>query len=583
LTIRRTLAQARPEVYLPYVAGTLNNLGNVLSDLNELEAAKNAYLEGLLVYDGKFSSEKISKESLARYKQTIKDNPGVYQLKVSEAHVLLARLELDKATHPNHSYIREQFTLAIEACENGLENLAETLHRDLFKGKIEYAYLWLIEENARAWRPTDRTYQDELIRLLEALRQVETLAGFAATPEETRAIARQKLEAVRHGMSQLTVYLTPNNAAFLWIQRTLNAVVFVAQTPDGVHVALAPVDAHEKLIALNAAMQVVMDLGYTPEKDKETTLTLSETVETAELAHKGDIEWMVKNVVRQAKSNIATRNVVEVAKEAFTALPETIQIFLTNAKHPQIHIAACRLTVNHLWELLQTSSKENDYLGLQKQLPRIHSALNLMEVKDRTPQTTQGQNSALIVGDPNSNLPSSGPAATNLATNLTQPGNTLLLGQNVTVATMEMALATDFALWVQIGHGTHLALALSDGLLLPEQIRRYNWLATQPIIHHACCLQSWTYGTSGGRFESHPTAALTAGAACVLSSTMELFDKAYAEFIEVLYQKALDKTKPLTYGQAVLETRRAMAAKHPNSPMVWAQYALWGNPHARLV
>jgi hypothetical protein len=66
----------------------------------------------------------------------------------------------------------------------------------------------------------------------------------------------------------------------------------------------------------------------------------------------------------------------------------------------------------------------------------------------------------------------------------------------------------------------------------------------------------------------------------VLSSTMELFDKADAEFIEILYQKAL--VKGTTYGQAVLETRRVMAEKYPTSPMVWAQYALWGNPHARL-
>ncbi|MCI0487417.1 MAG: tetratricopeptide repeat protein [Blastocatellia bacterium] len=47
LAIRRKLAQLQPQVYEPYVAGTLNNLGNVLRDLRRMEEAEEAYREGL--------------------------------------------------------------------------------------------------------------------------------------------------------------------------------------------------------------------------------------------------------------------------------------------------------------------------------------------------------------------------------------------------------------------------------------------------------------------------------------------------------------------------------------------------------
>lgn len=50
LSIRRRLAQAQPQVYEPYVATTLNNLGAVLSDLRRLKEAKAAYEEARDIY-----------------------------------------------------------------------------------------------------------------------------------------------------------------------------------------------------------------------------------------------------------------------------------------------------------------------------------------------------------------------------------------------------------------------------------------------------------------------------------------------------------------------------------------------------
>ena len=47
LDIRRQLAEARPDVYLPYVAMTLNNLGNVQINMNRFEAAVASFTEAL--------------------------------------------------------------------------------------------------------------------------------------------------------------------------------------------------------------------------------------------------------------------------------------------------------------------------------------------------------------------------------------------------------------------------------------------------------------------------------------------------------------------------------------------------------
>ncbi|MBX3336947.1 MAG: tetratricopeptide repeat protein [Nitrospira sp.] len=50
LDIRRRLAAANPETYLPDVAGTLNNLGILYRDRNDVAAAQAAYDEALAIY-----------------------------------------------------------------------------------------------------------------------------------------------------------------------------------------------------------------------------------------------------------------------------------------------------------------------------------------------------------------------------------------------------------------------------------------------------------------------------------------------------------------------------------------------------
>jgi tetratricopeptide (TPR) repeat protein len=62
LGIRRELARQSPEVYRPEVAATLNNLGNVQNDLNDLEAARQSY-----------------EEALGSYRELVRERPEVYR------------------------------------------------------------------------------------------------------------------------------------------------------------------------------------------------------------------------------------------------------------------------------------------------------------------------------------------------------------------------------------------------------------------------------------------------------------------------------------------------------------------------
>jgi tetratricopeptide (TPR) repeat protein len=64
LKIRRELAQKNPDVYLPDVTSTLNNLGILDSDQNRMEEARNDYAEALNIYErfakknpGQFSAD----------------------------------------------------------------------------------------------------------------------------------------------------------------------------------------------------------------------------------------------------------------------------------------------------------------------------------------------------------------------------------------------------------------------------------------------------------------------------------------------------------------------------------------------
>ena len=87
-------------------------------------------------------------------------------------------------------------------------------------------------------------------------------------------------------------------------------------------------------------------------------------------------------------------------------------------------------------------------------------------------------------------------------------------------------------------------------------------------MHYDCCLVGATLAQGGGRFDGHTTAALLAGASCVLSSVHPVFDRYAAELSNKLYSNALDRKNPLPLGVALLQARREMAKEYLDNPLV---------------
>lgn len=136
----------------------------------------------------------------------------------------------------------------------------------------------------------------------------------------------------------------------------------------------------------------------------------------------------------------------------------------------------------------------------------------------------------------------------------------------------ETALHEPFVLWAQMNYGVYDAeehslclLLAGDGKLSPQQIARHHW-AHHTIVHYDRCLVGATLPRGGGRFDGHPTAALLAGASCVLSSVHPVFDRYAAEFSAKLCAKVLDSQTPLPLGAALLQTRQEMGQRIRRQP-----------------
>src|SRR5262249_48076569 len=89
----------------------------------------------------------------------------------------------------------------------------------------------------------------------------------------------------------------------------------------------------------------------------------------------------------------------------------------------------------------------------------------------------------------------------------------------------------DLTLWISMTHGNrpdegrtgaeYLCLSGNDRLY-PQEVACLKLPGT--IVDHAACVVGTSRGRGGGRFDSHPNAALVAGASCVLASVHSIFD-----------------------------------------------------------
>src|SRR5262249_4892072 len=109
LAIRRRLAADRPQVYEPDLAGTLNNLGAVLSGLRELGEARDAYAEACSLYEKQKQRDWLEQADILSNWGLLEDEEG------------------------NEREALDRFQRAVVSCERGLGQLAESAHRDVFQ------------------------------------------------------------------------------------------------------------------------------------------------------------------------------------------------------------------------------------------------------------------------------------------------------------------------------------------------------------------------------------------------------------------------------------------------------------------
>jgi tetratricopeptide (TPR) repeat protein len=623
----RRLAQSQPGVYLPDVAMTLNNLGNVLRDLREMEAARQAYEEAI----------------------SLRERHGLW-LDAAEAHYNWGLLEEGEQ---NQQRALELFEACVERCERGMSQLAEREHRDVFKAKIEPAYERLIDHYARLAAHDGRATRNRLVGLMESLRRVETVVGMGEAADDHSKAWQQPLDDLMSGRGELSDLFRKERCAFVWVHATRGGVVFVILTPENCQVKVAERGLLEKFWEMFEEAERVMRLPRVsrPRLNQAAFLEAMQLVaQGLEAAHARRLQEALEALARLQSTSEAV----------FDLLPNEVKPLLAGDEYKTVFLAPCSATMNlpfemvrvpHGWEgkapaapVIADSAGDSSagaspshgsrvtghgqYVGLRRVMPRVHGLTELAQVIQRHPNLN-GARKALVVGNPLHHgfphaqekpcpvcekgkcrvcgdkkhcglvsLEGAKAAATALKDPLRRrgfcliPHGDILLDEQANAEAILSALADEeLIFWAQNGHGgrpttedaervEYLALAGRDRLL-PYSVARLRW-KNAPVVHQDCCVVGTTRGRGGGRFDGHPTAALLAGASCVLSSVHALWDDTAKEFSERLYGKALDAKNPFTLSDALLQTRREMAAAHHDNPLIWATTVLWGNPWARL-
>jgi tetratricopeptide (TPR) repeat protein len=371
LDIFRRLACDQPQTYEPRVAQTLGNLGSVLWDLGTFEEARETYQEAAALFE---------KYDL--------------WLDSSLAYNHWAGLEYEGGDLPRALELSET---AIEHCERGLGQLVERNHRNLFKSRIEQAYLRLIAYEAHH---LDGSIEQpgrhlpasmRLVALLESLRQIETLAGLGEAVSSDATPWKTIFLDLLHDTGDLAARFRVHGGVLLWVHATLDNVVFVILSPGMCQVSVTNRVLLEKFRALSAAFNDAISAWEQLQRSVNKPTVAAQFLNTC----------------------IDYSNIQFTADEVYHYLPEAVKAVLTDRAQRTIFLAPCAATVNLPWELIRIPTKDwqhhneaKTYVGLQHLLPRIHSLNALHQALARQPASGDDflhrgmAKRAVVIGNP---------------------------------------------------------------------------------------------------------------------------------------------------------------------------------------
>jgi tetratricopeptide (TPR) repeat protein len=431
MEIRRRLARSKPQVYLPDVARTLHNLGNVLSNLRDLDAARAAYDEALRIFR-RLAQDRP--QAYLHYVATTLNNLGKVLSDLCDPDAARAAFEeawglydslgdhLDAAAVLTNWGLAEEsvdpvaaldrFRSAVAACEQGLGQLAESAHRDVFKSKVEPAYGALIDHHARQAEGDGQGPPRDLIGFLESQRQVETLSGLeSAEPGvEQPGSWRVAFEGVLAGTSALASRLRQRGAALVWTHVTRSGMVFVSLRPGACQVEVVTPELREALLGLMMKIEEVQAkfqrfaheqvLLHVPGSRQLPGLTeieawfLEQAQGAPSISRPFDPEALRREL--EARLHQLAAPLGPMGEAAFSLLPAAMRQLLLDPDARTLFLAPCARTMNLPFELLRPPGER--FLGLRLLMPRVHGLAELERVLERRPPAT-GAPAALVVGD----------------------------------------------------------------------------------------------------------------------------------------------------------------------------------------
>jgi tetratricopeptide (TPR) repeat protein len=575
ILIRRRLSEQEPALLLEY-ASALNSLGIVLYENGHLDEAEDVLRRAQTIdRDLYFKQPHICGESYAAvlnglgrvlsYKNKL-DEASTILLEAISIHEKLGCRKRGAGVFLNLGLIetvKGQVASSIAYFEEAIAGLEERVgNRDesTNRDKFKSDFDVAYRYLIHHYAVAGQSRGMRLVGALESQRRTTSLSWARRNTKAGTAEWKVLAEKLWAGSGQITTFFAQHSAVFIWIHCTDESVVIGLVCPGRMEFEAVDLSILTALSELDRQFRL---LYRSPE--------------------------LVQQLTKRSFGESARQGFQNAGYAIFAKFPVFVQRALEDPKIKVVMVSACSKSIQFPFELI--AGADGRYLGLVKVIARVRA---LSDIKGMIDTVEAVEHRAAIVGNPShggaSNLPSSEQASSVLEARLRQDGwqTTCLLTKDATASAVLSLLRKRQALglFTYMGHGSRLGgssrLLLANGdTLCPDDLN--GELRGGPLVHLDCCFAAATVGTGGGGFEGFPFAALDAGAGTVLSSFHPLDDRVAAEFSADLYDALLAHScDKRGVGQCLQEARLRSDERYRGNPFAWSTTLLWGNPWVRL-